>query len=61
MSTMRNVSRRVRLTLLPLAIALLAAGLSGRPINHEEVLETARAMNADIGMLLQRFFEIYEQ
>ncbi len=42
-------------------LANVAAGVSGKPINHEEVLETALQMNADIGMLLQRFFETYEQ
>jgi purine-nucleoside phosphorylase len=41
-------------------LANLAAGISGKPINHSEVLETAAQMNADIGMLLQRFFEAYE-
>jgi purine-nucleoside phosphorylase len=35
----------------------LAAGSSGTPINHEEVLATAAQLNADVGMLLQRFFE----
>jgi purine-nucleoside phosphorylase len=38
-----------------------AAGLSNQPINHEEVLETAQQLSTDIGMLLQRFFESYEQ
>lgn len=42
-------------------LANLAAGVSGKPINHEEVLETALQMNADIGMLMQRFFETYDQ
>jgi len=42
-------------------LANVAAGLSGKPVNHEEVLDTARHLNADIGMLLQRFFETYEQ
>jgi len=36
-----------------------AAGLSGKPIVHEEVLETTARMNADIGVLLHRFFETY--
>lgn len=41
-------------------IANIAAGISGKPIDHNEVLEAANGMNADIGMLLQRFFETYE-
>ena len=41
-------------------LANVAAGISGKPINHEEVLDTATQMNADLGMLLQRFFETYE-
>lgn len=40
-------------------LANVAAGVSGKAINHDEVLESARQMNADLGMLLQRFFEIY--
>lgn len=38
-------------------LANVAAGNSGKVINHEEVLDTATQMNADVGMLLQRFFE----
>jgi purine-nucleoside phosphorylase len=41
-------------------LANVAAGQSGKAINHEEVLEMAAQMNADLGMLLQRFFEMYE-
>jgi purine-nucleoside phosphorylase len=41
-------------------LANLAAGITNKPINHAEVLETAAQMNADLGMLLQRFFETYE-
>jgi len=41
-------------------LANVAAGISGKPIDHSEVLETATQMNADIGMLLQRFFETYD-
>ena len=41
-------------------LANVAAGLSAKSVNHEEVLETALTLNADIGMLLQRFFETYE-
>ncbi len=41
-------------------LANVAAGANGKPINHEEVIETALQMNADLGMLLQRFFETYE-
>jgi purine-nucleoside phosphorylase len=42
-------------------LANLAAGISDKPINHEEVLEMATQMNADLGMLLQRFLETYER
>lgn len=42
-------------------LANLAAGVSGKPINHDEVLEAASHLNADLGMLLQRFFETYHQ
>ncbi len=42
-------------------LANVAAGVSGKLINHEEVLETALRINADLGMLLLRFFEIYDQ
>jgi purine-nucleoside phosphorylase len=41
-------------------LANVAAGLLGKGIDHAEVLETATQMNADVGMLLQRFFETYE-
>jgi len=41
-------------------LANVAAGILDKPINHSEVLETATQMNADLGMLLQRFFETYE-
>ncbi len=41
-------------------LANVAAGMTGKPINHEEVLTTATQMNADLGMLLQRFFDTYE-
>jgi len=34
--------------------------ISGKPIDHSEVLVTATEMNADLGMLLQRFFDTYE-
>jgi purine-nucleoside phosphorylase len=40
-------------------LANVAAGLAGKPIEHSEVLSMASQMNADIGMLLQRFFETY--
>ncbi len=40
-------------------LANVAAGISDKPIDHTEVLETATQMNADIGMLLQRFFDTY--
>jgi purine-nucleoside phosphorylase len=38
-------------------LANVAADISGKPIQHSEVLDTATEMNADLGMLLQRFFE----
>jgi purine-nucleoside phosphorylase len=41
-------------------LANVAAGILGKRIDHSEVLETAMQMNADVGMLLQRFFETYE-
>jgi purine-nucleoside phosphorylase len=41
-------------------LANVAAGISGKSINHQEVLDTATQLNADLGMLLQRFFEMYE-
>jgi purine-nucleoside phosphorylase len=42
-------------------LANVAAGISNKPINHEEVLEMATHMNADLGMLLLRFLDTYEQ
>lgn len=42
-------------------LANVAAGTTGKPINHDEVLDMATQMNADLGMLLQRFFDTYEQ
>jgi purine-nucleoside phosphorylase len=41
-------------------LANVAAGMSGKTIDHAEVLDTAAQMNADVGMLLQRFFDAYE-
>ena len=41
-------------------LANVAAGISGKAINHSEVLDTATEMNADLAMLLQRFFDMYE-
>jgi purine nucleoside phosphorylase len=38
----------------------VASGTSAKSINHAEVLEVAAQMNADFGMLLQRFFDTYE-
>jgi purine-nucleoside phosphorylase len=40
-------------------LANVASGIAGKPIDHSEVLSMASQMNADIGMLLQRFFETY--
>lgn len=39
----------------------MAAGTSKEPINHEDVLKKTAQMNADVGMLLLRFFESYVQ
>lgn len=41
-------------------LANVAADASGKPIDHAEVLDTATQMNADLAMLLQRFFDKYE-
>jgi purine-nucleoside phosphorylase len=41
-------------------LANVAAGILDKPIDHSEVLNTATQMNADLGMLLQRFFDTYE-
>jgi len=41
-------------------LANLAADISGKPITHSEVLVSAAEMNADVGTLLQRFFDTYE-
>jgi purine-nucleoside phosphorylase len=41
-------------------LANLAADISGKPISHSEVLVSAAEMNADVGTLLQRFFDTYE-
>ena len=38
-----------------------ASGKQGRAINHDEVLNMTAQMNADVGMLLLRFFETYAQ
>ena len=39
----------------------LAAGASAQRINHDDVLTKTARMNADVGALLVRFFEIYGQ
>jgi purine-nucleoside phosphorylase len=41
-------------------LANAAADVSGKPINHADVLDTATEMNADLAVLLQRFFDTYE-
>jgi purine-nucleoside phosphorylase len=41
-------------------LANAAAGVSSAPITHTEVLEAATEMNADFGLLLQRFLDTYE-
>jgi len=40
-------------------LANVAGGVSGKTVDHKDVLEAAASMNADVGMLLQRFFENY--
>jgi purine-nucleoside phosphorylase len=40
-------------------LANVAAGMSGKLIDHSEVLDMAANMNADLGMLLQAFFDTY--
>lgn len=56
------VARHMGISVAGLSIlANLAAGVSGMPINHDEVLEAASHLNVDLGMLLQRFFETYHQ
>ncbi len=40
-------------------LANVAGGMPGKPVDHQEVLKTAAHINADIGVLLQRFFETY--
>jgi purine-nucleoside phosphorylase len=41
-------------------LANAAADISGKPITHSEVLVSAAEMSADVGTLLQRFFDTYE-
>src|SRR6185503_4858292 len=41
-------------------LANVASEISGKPINHTDVLDSATEMNADVAMLLQRFFDTYE-
>ena len=41
-------------------LANVAAGISGKPIDHSEVLDVATEITAELGMLLQRFLETYE-
>ena len=40
-------------------LANAAAGISGKIITHDEVLEVAAKASVDLGKLLQSFFEIY--
>ena len=40
-------------------LANAAAGISGKAITHDEVLEVAAKASVDLGKLLQSFFEIY--
>jgi purine-nucleoside phosphorylase len=42
-------------------LANVASDISGQPIQHSEVLDTATEMNADLGMLLQRFFDTLDK
>src|SRR5262249_55854700 len=41
-------------------LANVSAAISDKPVNHSDVLEAAAQMNADVGTLLQRFFDKYE-
>jgi len=41
-------------------LANQAVDISGKPVTHSEVLVSAAEMNADVGTLLQRFFDTYE-
>jgi purine-nucleoside phosphorylase len=41
-------------------LANVASEVSGKPIDHSEVLDTATEMQGDLGILLQRFFDTYE-
>ena len=55
------VAKHMGLKIAGLAmLANVAAEISGKPIDHSEVLDTATEMNAEVGMLLQRFFDTYE-
>jgi purine-nucleoside phosphorylase len=40
-------------------IVNLGANRSAKPVSHDDVLNTATCMNADLAMLLQRFFDTY--
>jgi len=39
----------------------MGAGTSDQHINHDDVLNKTAQMNADVGMLLFRFFETHVQ
>src|SRR5262249_42177672 len=41
-------------------MASVASRICGKPVNHDEVLDTATEMNADLGILIQRCFDTYE-
>lgn len=41
-------------------LANAAAEISGKAINHNEVLDSATQVNVDLATLLQRFFDTYE-
>jgi purine-nucleoside phosphorylase len=40
-------------------LANMAAGIDGKPIVHDDVLEMTTSMNADVGVLIHRFLETY--
>jgi purine-nucleoside phosphorylase len=61
MSTTREAARCVELGMECVALSCItnrAAGLSSRPINHEEVLTTAAAQGANLARLLDAFLRL---
>jgi purine-nucleoside phosphorylase len=61
MSTTREAARCVELGMECVALSCItnrAAGLSSRPINHDEVLTTASAQGANLAQLLDAFLRL---